>query len=352
MLSLWEPGRRRTLTDSSALEGRVRRWSRRLATVGAIFIGLTLFLATAPLWVLIVATLDLIHRSAWARLRCGLYLTWFLVCEAVGLLVALGLFIWPSGSREVWLSRHYALQNYWAGALLDGAVKIFRLKIQIEGQEAFESGPLLLFMRHATLIDTLLPAALVSRPHGMRLRYVMKRELRIDPCLDIVGDRLPNAFIRRGLADGSAERLRVIDLTRDLGSKDGVVIYPEGTRFTPERRARLMKKFSEAGESARLAKAESFLHVLPPRLGGVMGLMDVAPEADVVFCAHSGMERLTRLGDLFSGQVLGAKLRVRAWRVRAQDIPRTEVAREAWLEEEWRKVDRFVEGSDEGRLDP
>jgi len=235
---------------------------------------------------------------------------------------------------------------------MDGAVKIFRLQIEIEGKEAFDGGPLLLFMRHATLIDTLLPAALVSRPHGLRLRYVMKRELRIDPCLDIVGDRVPNAFIRRGLADGSAERARVIDLARNLGSKDGVVIYPEGTRFTPERRARLMEKFSKAGESARLAKAESFLHVLPPRLGGVMGLMDVAPEADVVFCAHSGMERLTRLGDLFSGQVLGAKLRVRAWRVRAQDIPRTEVAREAWLEEEWRRVDRFVETFDKGPVVP
>jgi 1-acyl-sn-glycerol-3-phosphate acyltransferase len=318
--------------------------------VSAIFITLTLSLATAPLWGLILAVLDLMHRSQWSRLRCGLYLTWLLVCESAGLLVALGLRIWPAGSHEVWLSRHYTLQDYWAGALLGGAVKIFRLKIQIEGQEAFEGGPLLLFMRHATVIDTLLPAALVSRPHGMRLRYVLKRELRIDPCLDIVGDRLPNAFVRRGLADGSAERARVIDLARNLGSKDGVVIYPEGTRFTRERRARLLEKFAEAGETARLAMAESFQHVLPPRLAGVMGLMDAAPEADVVFCAHSGMERVTRLGDLFSGEVLGAKLRVRSWRVRAQDIPRAEAARKAWLEEEWRRVDRFVGDSDEGRL--
>ncbi|MEE3328085.1 MAG: lysophospholipid acyltransferase family protein [Myxococcota bacterium] len=323
-------------------EPRIRRWARRTGTVSAIFVGLAVSLGTAPLWILVLAVIDGLRGSSWARLRCGVYLTWLLFCEAAGLLGALVLWLWPSGSKEVFQGRHYTLQNYWAGALLDGAVKIFNLKIEVEGEDVFERGPLLLFMRHATVVDTLLPAALVSRPHGIRMRYVLKRELRIDPCLDIVGDRVPNAFVRRGLADGSAERDRVIALARDLGPRDGVVIYPEGTRFTPERQARILEKVAEKGDARRLAIAESFKNVLPPRLGGVMGLLDMAPQADVVFCAHSGMERLTRLGDVLSGQVLGAELRVLCWRVRAEDIPSGEADREVWLEREWRRVDEFV----------
>ena len=312
--------------------------------MSAILVGLVLALGTAPLWGLVLAGVDALRGSNWARLRCGVYLTWLLLCEAAGLLGALLLWLWPSGSQETFRRRHYALQNYWAGALLDGAVRIFNLTIEVEGGEVFERGPLLLFMRHATVVDTLLPAALVSRPYGIRLRYVLKQELRIDPCLDIVGDRMPNAFVRRGLADGSTERDRVIGLAHDLGPHDGVVIYPEGTRFTSERRARILEKLEEKGEVARLAAAESFQNVLPPRLGGVMGLMDAAPQADVVFCAHSGMEKLTRLGDVLSGQVLGAQLRVLCWRVSAESIPASEEDREVWLEREWRRVDEFVSG--------
>jgi hypothetical protein len=34
------------------------------------------------------------------------------------------------------------------------------------------------------------PAILVSRPHGIRLRYVLKSELLADLCLDVAGPRL------------------------------------------------------------------------------------------------------------------------------------------------------------------
>ena len=55
------------------------------------------------------------------------------------------------------------------------------------------------------LAVVLLAAALLSRPHGVRLRYVLKRELLWDPCLDIVGHRLPNAFVRRGSRDTAGD---------------------------------------------------------------------------------------------------------------------------------------------------
>ena len=39
----------------------------------------------------------------------------------------------------------------------------------------------------------------------MRPRYVLKDDLLIDPCLDIVGNRLPNHFLDRFPHDGAVE---------------------------------------------------------------------------------------------------------------------------------------------------
>ena len=58
--------------------------------------------------------------------------------------------------------------------------------------------PILVVSRHASLIDTLLPGRYVTQPFGIRLRYVLKSELLVDPALDIAGNRLPNVFVDRG----------------------------------------------------------------------------------------------------------------------------------------------------------
>ncbi|MFP6639381.1 MAG: lysophospholipid acyltransferase family protein [Myxococcota bacterium] len=331
------------MSDRRSEEPRALRWARRIGTVGGVFLGLLLSLASAPLWIPGLALLDTIRRSDWVALRCGAYLTWLLVCEVVGLTCLLVLRIWPASSHDVWLDRHYALEHRWADALFGGGMRIFGLELEVEGAEAFRNGgPILLFIRHVTVVDALLPAMVASIPYGIRFRYVLKQELRIDPCLDITGDRLPSAFVRRGLPDGSAELARVVSLAEDLGPRDGVVIYPEGTRFTAARRARVLEKLETSGDMERLQAARSFEHVLPPRLGGVNGLIDAAPDADVVFCAHTGLERVTRLGDLFRGRAVGARLRVRCWRVSASQIPADLAARLKWLDAEWQRVDRFV----------
>ena len=69
------------------------------------------------------------------------------------------------------------------------------------------------------------------------------------------------------------------------------MIFPEGTRFTPERHAQLLGKLRTKDPSAA-AEAEQLTHVLPFRTGGVLALMDGAPEAALVFCAHTGYERI------------------------------------------------------------
>ncbi len=303
---------------------------------------LALLLASAPLWLPLLALVGFFQRGSFPALRCFLYLTWLMACESLGVLMAFLLWLRPRGSRELWLQRHYALQGFWIGALFFGAQRLLGIRLQILGGDALARGRVILLMRHTSVVDALLPHLVAGRTFGIRLRYVVKRELLINPCLDIVGNRLPNAFVRRGSPDAGPEIARVKALAAGLGPGDGVLLFPEGTRFTAERRTKILAGLKARGETERLDSASRLKSILPIRFGGVLGLMDADPEADVVFCAHTGTERLTRLGDLFSGVAQGALLQVGCWRVSAASIPRDAAGRRAWLEAEWERVDAWV----------
>ena len=170
---------------------------------------------------------------------------------------------------------------------------------------------------------------------------MLKRELLADPCLDIAGRRLPNYFVRRGTGEAH-EVARVRALAQGLGPDDGVLIYPEGTRFTPERRARAIARISE--RDARLAaRAERIRHLLPPRLGGVGALLDGAPDADVVVIAHHGFDGLRLVSDIWRGGLVGLVVRVRVTRVLRSTVPEAGDARADWLYDLWQDVDDWVE---------
>ena len=83
--------------------------------------------------------------------------------------------------------------------------------------------------------------------------------------------------------------------------------------------------------------------MLPPRRGGVLALLDAAPEADVVLLAHTGLEEAARLGDLWRGSLVGGTIDVEMWRIRRARIPADAAGREAWLRDCWRRVDHWVE---------
>ena len=205
-------------------------------------------------------------------------------------------------------------------------------------------------LRHASVADTLLPAVFAQYAFGARLRYVLKQELLLDPCLDIVGNQLPNCFVRRGAkgagVDTHAELQKVETLTRDLG-EDGIVIFPEGTRFTAKKRDRLLSKIAAGDDDERLARAAELQHVLPPRRGGAMRLLDETT-CDVVFCAHSGFETIEKLSDLWRPALFRTQIRMRFWRVSRSDIP-ARGQRDDWLFEQWRDVDNAVEEMQKGK---
>jgi 1-acyl-sn-glycerol-3-phosphate acyltransferase len=332
----------------------VRRWLRRISMVASYTATWSLLIILSPLLVPIMGTHDLLRRNRGAGLRLLGMLWAFLTAEIIGLMVS-GI-IWirhvtaPGRDESSFMDDNQRLQYWWAGLLFRSGRRLFRLRFSIEGDEQATPGPIIVMMRHASIVDTLLPVVLLGRRHGLRLRYVLKNELRFDPCLDVVGNRLPNYFVRRG-RDAKVEAEHSGRLAADLGSNDGVVIYPEGTRFTPQRQARAWSRLSDRQpEVAALARAMK--HVLPPRTAGPLALLErgLPRGADVVFISHVGLEGTVWLHDLMSGALVGAEVKVKLWRVPGADVPAETESRILWLFEQWKEVDSHIAAVEQSAL--
>ncbi len=318
-----------------------RRWARRAATFGiytvlglAMVLGFPLLLAAALL-------VDLVRPRRFVLVRCVLAFALYLGLELVGLAAAFALWLWPLG-RERFLERNRRLQTWWGSTLFRGACQVFGMTLDVRGLEAVGPGPMLVFARHASTVDTVLPTLLLARERGIALRFVLKRELLWDPCLDVVGNRLPNYFVRRGSGEGQREIAAIERLARDLGPGEGVMIYPEGTRFTPAKLARARERIRSTGDADRIASSERIGQVMPPRLGGPLGLLAAQPDADVVFLVHAGLEGARGFDEFFQGGLIGARVEVELWRVPATEIPRDLEGRKRWLLAQWERVDAFV----------
>ena len=338
--------------DKSTVLGETRAelWMRRAISVPAVCLGFFLVIVTAPFWILIALCVDLANAFRTATLRTGLFLIVYLGCEVIGVAASFGFWVSHSISKtsaaeaETYYRRHLALQRWWAGTLLRVAVRLFRLKIRAAGCEFLDT-PMILMIRHASIVDALLANEFIGVPHGIHLRYVMKRELLVDPCLDIVGHRLPNYFVDRDSDDPSGRLAGMVKLLSDLRENEGVLIYPEGTRFTEQKRERVIERFSEQGKLEMAARARALRHTLPPRLGGSLALLEANTGLDVVFCAHTGFETAGRPSDLLDGSMLDREIAVHFWRVPLGEIPIDPSARSAWLYDHWQKIDDWIESN-------
>lgn len=326
-------------------------WFRRLArraiscsVVGCAFVVAVVLLPVLPLLLVVDVVTGLSLGRAFA------FIAWYLFCEVVG--VAASFLLWlrrlvQRPSSTTWEAWNYGLQGLWARALFGAAERVFSLRVTVRGDGDCVGGAIVLLSRHASVADTVLPAVFVAARHGVRLRTVLKRELLWDPCLDIVGQRIPNAFVGRDGTNSAAEIAKVAGLAGSLADGDGVLIYPEGTRFSPQKlakiRARLDAKHSEGHGDPRLrALAHELQHVLPPQLGGVMAALAAAPTADVVVCTHVGFDGIRTFADLVNGRLVRRRVTVEFRRHPRAQVPDAADARVGWLLDEWRTVDRTV----------
>lgn len=164
-------------------------------------------LASLPALIVIAAISDVARRSGWAAVRFTALLAFYLCCEVAG--IAMSFLLWLASvftraGRERFLYWNFALQQWWAGSLFRAGRLLFGIRVELEGADEIGEGPFIVFIRPVSLGDTLLPSSILSKREGLRLRFVLKSQLLWDPCLDIVGNRLPNCFVRRGAGDEMA----------------------------------------------------------------------------------------------------------------------------------------------------
>ncbi|MCU1365443.1 MAG: phospholipid/glycerol acyltransferase, partial [Ilumatobacteraceae bacterium] len=202
--------------------------------------------------------------------------------------------------------------------------------------------PALLFVRHASLADSLVSAHVIVNLAGMNPRFVLKRELLADPCLDIVGQRVPNHFLDRDANDSAPELAALRALVGDMGPRDIGVIFPEGTRANPAKRLSALARIADR-DPARAERMSALRQLLPPRPSGARAMVDGAPDADVVLAWHIGFEGLDTFGGILRALNRGVDpICFVARRVPAADVPRDD-AFAGWLDEQWLRMDAEVD---------
>ncbi len=326
-----------------------KRFGRRVVTIPSTMIALWIVAFSFPALVLVALATDLLaphpnprpkgEGGTFSTTRLAVAALCFLAVENLGLVLLFWTWLSTSAGSPNRSSRTFAIQRLYTGWHLRWVSWVFSLTFVIKGAELVLPGPLLVFVRHASLVDVLIPGAFIANVHKFELRYVLKRELLFEPCLDLAGHWIPNHFVERGGKNTEAELGAIAALKTDIGTNEGVIIYPEGTRFSRRKREAAIGKL----EGELKARAEKLRHLLPIRAGGAMTLLAATPKADVLFVGHHGLEGLTKLADIWRGSLVGRTITVQFWREKAEHVPEGEEARLAWVNEQWQLVDDWLE---------
>lgn len=311
------------------------RWRRRAVTVPSYSVACAIACSLAPIVLPCALIFDLLSAARWRVTRGVCAVIVYLCAECAGVVAASILWIIHRPGTDAWERAHVRLQRAWASALFEMLARLFALKVSVES-DGEPKGPIICLVRHATLADTLVPVALVAGLWDRHPRYALKRELLADPCLDIVGQRLPNAFLSRKAAAAEEDARMIEALARDLRANGLLVVYPEGTLFTKKKlEARLEELAPERRERLR-----DLSRVLPPRPRGAHAAISARPDAAVIVVAHAGLESLRSLRDLFDGSLIGRRFDVSIRRV--DDVPRELDRFTAWLDREWLRTDAWI----------
>ena len=343
------PGRGPLFPDQGPLLPRMKRRVLGIALEVVLFVLLTIL---SPMIMLGAFLIDLgywlLRRKPWVAVRLAPAIWWFLFGEMKALLKLIPIYLFTGGPwgtksgsirRRRWI---YVLRIAWARNHM-GAVRIlFGLKFEIEGEENVSPGNYVLMLRHASIIDNLLGDVLIGHEYGIGVRYVIKREIQTLPAIDIGGRWIPTVFVKRGSLDPDTEIKAVRELSHDMSEHEILGIYPEGTRPTPEKLARAQEVIAER-QPEIAPMAARLNHLMPPRLGGPLALIDEATGGtDIVFCGHVGFDGLRTVYSLWHGDLNGQTIRLRFWRFSGDGIPEGETARTEWLYDKWQMVDDWV----------
>ena len=346
-------------------------WVRRILLAPLVIVAALVMLVLTPLWLLVALALTSLVPGRFRLPRVLWLVTVYLLWDAMLVIALFALWI-ASGfgyalRRPGFVTAHYRL-GAWALRLLFWIFGgVLRLTITTTGSDdaapatgraAFEAlfapgTPLVVASRHGGPGDSFILIHTLLNEVARRPRIVLKYTLQWDPAIDILLHRIPARFIvpsgfgagRKG--GGASVEAALRDLATGLGPEDAFVIFPEGGQVSPKRRRSRIKRLRDAGREAMAERAEAMTHVMAPQPGGMNAALDASPDADVVFIAHTGLERLHTLRDIWRELPMDKGITMRAWRVPRSEIPDDLDARAAWLFDWFARIDGWIDAHPE-----
>jgi 1-acyl-sn-glycerol-3-phosphate acyltransferase len=328
---------------------RVTTWLLRRFVVAPAVITLTVLVwITLPLWFIGAAALSPLLPGRWRPLRLLWVVIMYLTAESLLLLVLLGLWL---ASGFGWRIRspyfagiHYDLVQFVLVFFFREARRVLALRIRTDGPgpSAHPDRPVLVCCRHAGPGDSFTLMYALLHWYGREPRVVLKDTLAWDPAIDVILRRIPARFISPSPGRGEEVEAQIAALAHNLDSNDAFVIFPEGGNFTPQRRERAIERLHRLGMERMAQRAEAMIHVLAPRPGGLLAALEAAPEADVVMVAHTGLDHLLTVGDVWRELPMDKQIVMRWWEVPRAEIPAGRDAQIDWLYGWWERVDRWI----------
>lgn len=335
---------------------------KRLVLVPVV-LALTFALWTLlPLWLLAAALISPRLPGSLRPLRLLWLVVLHLSVETLVLIELLGLWIvsgfgllrrWPA--FESWFERtHYEIARTYLRLFNREARRVLHLEIEVEGPtpDAMPGTPLIVCCRHAGPADSFVLLYALMRWYRREPRLVLKDTIAWEPMVGTLLHRIPSRFVEPHPERGENLTDQIADLARDLDHDDVFVIFPEGGNYTPGRRARAIEKLRELGRHEMADRAERMEHVLAPRPGGLTAAIGAAPQTDVMFVAHTGLDHLYSARDVWRALPMDKRITMRWWRVPHEEIPTGRDAQIDWLFDWWAVIDQWVAEHRPVDLDP
>jgi 1-acyl-sn-glycerol-3-phosphate acyltransferase len=325
---------------------------RRLVLAPSIIVLTVLAFTGLPLLLLVAAAASTVLPGRWRPLRLLWMVLLYLVLESVALAVLFALWVASGFGWRIRTPRfqhaHYEVVRWYLHVLFRECRRVLHVRVDVEGPPptSYVGRPLLILSRHAGPGDSFLVVHALVNWYLREPRIVLKDTLQWDPAIDVVLNRLPNRFIRpnrdkHGRNHDLVER-QVGELARNLDENDAFVIFPEGGNFTEHRRKRAIERLRRRGLVEEADRAEQLQHVMAPKPGGVLAALTSADDADVVFVAHTGVEQMVTVLDVWRELPMDTAIEMRWWLVPAADVPKGREARIDWLFDWWKQIDDWI----------
>lgn len=321
---------------------------RRPVTVTVWLVVSAAGLITSPLLLGVGIAASALTGRRQPRVLARLIVTYF--AHELGALVACGA-LWLAAGAGRWIDaprsqqQHWRLVRWFFGGLAASGRRVLEIDVSPhpspEAVGALESDqPLIVFSRHAGPGDTLFIVDELLSRFDRRPSVVFKESLAIDPSVDLLAHRLPQAMI--DTSDREACEARIGELTAALGPRRTLLLFPEGGNFTPERRRAALRHLWRKGRRRAAERAEEMTHVMPPQPGGALAALRAGGENDVVFAAHTGLGLAAYPGQFWRDMPIGRTLHTRMWLVPAADVPAGDDERVSWLYDWWERIDEWI----------